>query len=137
MKKQKKQFPKNYRTITERLGKLKKQNSKLLQKIKFESLVFLYAVTIVLILISTFNLFQNFQKQKEIDLQREKIQSEIKVWQGVTDKFTQYKEGYYQLGILEYELGDIEKAKFYISKSLYLDPNFDKAREFQKILNNY
>lgn len=149
MKKQKKQSPRNYRIITDlpamlahvlqagRFKKVSKKSPKLLERLKIEALVFLYVVTIFSILILAFNLFTNLQRQKEINFQREKIQSEIKLWQDVADKFKNYKEAYYQLAVLEYELGEIEKAKFYISKSLYLDPNFDKAKELKKILNTY
>lgn len=136
-KKTAKQLPKNSRTITERFSKFKKKNLKILQKIKFESLIFVYVVTIIFILISGFDLLNNFQKQKEINFQKEKIQSEIILWQDIANKFTGYKEAYYQLAVLEYRLGEIEKSKYYIEKSLYLDPNFDKAMEFKKILNNY
>ncbi len=108
-----------------------------MKKLKLEALVFLYVVTIFSILILCFNLLTNLQKQKEINFQREKIQSEIKLWQDVADKFKNYKEAYYQLAVLEYKLGEIEKSKFYIEKSLYLDPSFDKARELKKILNTY
>lgn len=134
--KQTKQSPRNYRTITERFKKFNRKYS-LLKKLKLEALVFLYVVTIFSILILCFNLLTNLQKQKEINFQREKIQSEIKLWQDVADKFKNYKEAYYQLAVLEYKLGEIEKSKFYIEKSLYLDPSFDKARELKKILNTY
>lgn len=136
-KSKQKQSPRNYRIITERFKKLGKQNAKLLERLKIEALVFIYVVTIFFILILAFNLFINIQKQNEINFQREKIQSEIRLWQDIADKFKNYKEAYYQLAVLEYELGDIEKAKFYISKSLYLDPNFDKAIELKRILNTY
>lgn len=147
MKKKSKQFPKNYRTITDplrqifsearRFKKFRKNNLKLLEKLKLEGIIFIYAITIFLILISAFDLFSNFQKQKEINFETEKIQSEIKLWQEVTNKFKDYKEAYYQLAILEYRLGETDLAKFYIDKSLYLDPNFEKARELRKILYSY
>ncbi|HKC14807.1 MAG TPA: tetratricopeptide repeat protein [Patescibacteria group bacterium] len=137
MKKPAKQSPRNYRSITEGFGKFKKKQSKLLQKLKIESLVFLYVLTVILILIFSFDLFQNFQKQKEIGFQGEKIQSEIRLWQDIADKFKGYKEAYYKLALLEYQLGELDKAKYYVDKSLFLDPNFGKAIELKKILYNY
>lgn len=133
MKKQKKKSPRNYRSFTEAF----KKRSKLIQKIKFQSIVFLYIATIALILFMTFDLLKNFQRQKEINFQREKIESQVKLWQDIADKFQGYKEAYYQLASLEYQLGNIDKAKIYINKALYLDPNFEKSRELLKILNNY
>lgn len=129
--------PRNYRSITEKFSKFKKKNSKLLKNLKFEVIVFVYAATILLIFFLIFDLFSNMQKQKEVKFQREKIESEITLWENIASKFTNYKEAYYRLAVLEYELGNIDKAKLYLNKSLYIDPNLDKARNFQKILYSY
>lgn len=140
MKKQKKhnkQSPRNYRIITERFKKFKRNNTKLLERLRIEVLVFVYVVTIFSILILGFNLLTNLQNQNQISFQKEKIQSEIRLWQDIADKFKNYKEAYYELAVLEYQLGDIEKSKYYLDKSLFLDPNFDKARELKKILDTY
>lgn len=132
-----KKSPRNYRTITERFKKSIKKNPDFLNKLKTEGLIILYVLTIFAILFFSFDLFANIQKQREITFQKEKIQSEIKLWENVTSKFKDYKEAYYKLAVLNYELGDIDKAKYYLSKSLYIDPNFEKARELKKILDTY
>lgn len=85
----------------------------------------------------SFDVFDNFQKQKEIAFQKEKIQSEIKVWQDLVSKFKDYKEGYYKLSVLEYEIGNIDKAKFYLNQALNIDPNFEKAKDLKRILDTY
>lgn len=129
--------PSNYRSFTERSKKFFKDRSTIIQKIKFQAVVFLYIATLALIIFMTLDLLKNLQRQKEINFQRGKIESQVKVWQDIADRFQGYKEAYYQLASLEYQLGNIDKAKFYINKALYLDPNFEKARELLKILNNY
>lgn len=129
--------PKNYRTITEKLKVFGKKNSKLVFKLKTEGLVILYVITIFSILFLSFDLFANIQKTREITFQKEKIQAEISLWENVASKFKNSREAYYKLAVLNYELGDIDKAKFYLSKSLYIDPNFDKARDLKKILDTY
>lgn len=136
-KKPAKKSPSFYRNIPERFSIFTKKNKRVLSSLKFEILVFLYAVMILFIILLVFDLFSNMQRQKKVNFQREKIESEIKLWQDIASKFKNYKEAYYQLAVLEYELGDKEKAKYYLDKSLYIDPNFDKARSFQNILYSY
>lgn len=139
-KKPARESPKNYRTITDSLRRfnlINKGNSKLISKLKFEGLVSLYVITIFAIIFLIFDLFGNIQRQREINFQKEKIQSEIKLWEDIASKFKDYKEAYYKLAVLEYQLGNIDKAKIYLNKSLYIDPNFEKARELKKILDSY
>lgn len=130
-------FPNIYRTFTENFIKFKKKNSKFLKKLKLQSVVTLYILTIALILILSLDLLNSLQKQKEINFERAKIESEIKVWEAIADKYQGYKEAYFQLAVLNYKLGNFEKAKYYIDKTLYIDPNFTKAKDLQNTLKNY
>lgn len=136
-KKPAKKSPRNYRSFTESLKKIAKKQTRVIEKLKTEALVFLYTITIISIIFLSFDLFSNVQKQREISFQKEKIRSEIKVWEGIAGKFKNYKEAYYKLAVLNYQLGEIPKAKFYLNKALFIDPNFDKAKEFEKILSSY
>jgi len=130
-------FPNIYRFFTDRFKNFRKRNSKVLKKLRFQGIVTLYAVTIALILFLSLDLLVALQKQKEINFERAKIQSEIKLWEEISQKFQGYKEAYFQLAALEYKLGDFDKAKYYVDKALYLDPNFEKARNLQNILKGY
>ena len=130
-------FPNIYRTITERFKNISKKNSKIFKKLKSQWLVTSYLVTAVLILILSFDLLNSLQKQKEINFEKTKIQSEIKLWEALSEKYQGYKEAYYQLALLNYKIGEIDKAKFYVNKALYLDPNFENAKSLQKILRGY
>jgi len=69
--------------------------------------------------------------------ERAKVESQIKTWQSITDKYKGYKDGYLQLAVLEYRLGEFEKAKNYTNQALSLDPGYKEALEFQKKLKNY
>lgn len=137
MKKVVKEFPKIYRVITERFKKSFKKNSRVFKKIKFQWLVILYVVTAFLILILSFDLLSSLQKQKEINFERTKIESEIKLWEALSAKYQGYKESYYELALLNYRIGQIDKAKFYVNKALYIDPNFSEAKNLQMILKSY
>ena len=155
-KKPTKKFPRIYRIFTDPLRrieasllrqsllsearKVKKTGKKhpvLLKKLKYQSSIILLVVILVSIFVLGFDLMNNIQKQKEIDYQRGKIETQIKFWQDLASKFNDYKEAYYQIASLEYQLGNIDNAKYYLNKALYLDPNFEKARELEKILKDY
>lgn len=130
-------LPNIYRSFTEWFRKTKQEQEKLLKIFKLQSLVTVYILTVFLLLIFSVHLLISLQKQKEVNFEKEKIQSQIKLWEGISEKFQGYKEAYYQLALLNYKIGEIEKAKYYVDKALYLDPNFDKARNLQNILKNY
>lgn len=119
-------FPKIYRFITDK---------KLLYALKLQFLLVIYSLLVFLILILAIDLFGNIQKQKEINFQRKILLTELRTWQSIAEKFKGYKEAYYQLAVIEYRLRNFEEAKFYLKKALFLDPNFEKARELEKLLD--
>lgn len=86
--------------------------------------------------VSTYDLYSNYQSKKKIDLERQEVISKIGKWEEIINKYKDYRDGYFQLAILEYQLKDFNKAKFYLNKSLALDPNFEKGRELEKILSH-
>jgi len=140
-------FPNIYRVITDPLRssfseargfkKITKKNSKIFKKLKFQWLVTLYLVTAVLVLILSFDLLSSLQKQKEINFEKEKIRSEIKLWEDLSQKYPNYSEAYFQLAILNYKLGEFKSAKYYVDKALYLNPDFEKARNLKETLRGY
>lgn len=118
-------FPKIYRFFTDK--SLKKA-------VKTQFQIISLVLLIVLILTFGLDLLQNLQKQKELDFQRQILTSELKTWESIAQKFPNFKDAYYQLAVLSYRLGDFEKAREYIKKALFLDPNFEKARELDRLL---
>jgi len=119
-------FPRIYRFFTDK---------KLQKALKFQAIVISFALLVALILTFGLDLFQNIQKQKEQNFQREVLTSELKTWESIAQEFPNFKDAYYQLAVLSYRLGDFEKAKEYVKKALFLDPNFDKAKELEKLLS--
>lgn len=140
-------FPKIYRSFTDplrqsfsearRFTKFRKKNLKLLKQLKLQSVVSLYILTVALILLLSIDILGSLQKQKEENFERAKIEGQIKLWEGIAEQYKGYKEAYFQLALLEYEIKDFPKAKDYVNKALYLDPNFEKARDLQNTLRNY
>lgn len=122
------QFPKFYRTITERL-QIRRHG--LLYIVAFVSLV-LFAV----VLIVGYQTYLNYQHKQALEQKRQQILSDISFWQGIVEKYPDYRDGYFELALLEYQIKDFAKAKAYTEKSLSIDPNFEKGVVFVGILNS-
>ena len=115
----KKQFPKIYRFITE----------------SYILTIFLLSFFLVVFVLVGFHLLFSIQRMSELNSQRREIISQIYYWQKVIEEHKNYRDGYYQLAFLEYRLKDIEKAKIYLAEVFRLDPNFEKGRDLEKVLN--
>lgn len=127
-------FPKIYRFITDPLRRIEASKS-LTSALKLQFLVFAFLALIVLSLITIFDLLSNVQKEREQTFQREKLISELKTWESIAQEFPNFKDAYYELAVISYKLGDFEKAREYIKKALFLDPNSGKARELEELLS--
>lgn len=114
------QFPSILRTFTE--------------KYFLASLVSFIIVAIIIIV--GLDLYRNIKQKEEIDKERQEIISKIQYWQGITNKYKDYRDAYFQLAILEYRLGNFKGSKFYLERALVIDPNFDKGRELEKVLSS-
>ena len=141
-----KEFPKNYRFITEskyyinikkyyfRLSNQPKVN----QFFKFTTIVLMILTVLILIFgISIFSLsfYRYYQNYTMISSQRQLMQSQINFWKSVSDKYDGYKDAYFRMALLEYSLGDIKTARMNNEKALLLDPNFLDAKKLEVELN--
>lgn len=120
-------FPKIYRFITEKLNFLLKN-----KYIKIGAYSLIYTSLAVLIFFLSIDFYNYYNIQKDLKIEREKTRSQIVVWQGVIDKYPNFKDAYLQLGTLEYKIGNLEKAKEYVKKALVLDPEYSDAIELNK-----
>lgn len=94
-------------------------------------------VLFLTIITAGLSLYDRLQQKKELDNKKSEILSQIQVWQEIADKYKDYRDGYLTLSILEYRLGDNDKARLYLKQALSIDPNFEKARDLEKILRFY
>lgn len=81
------------------------------------------------------NTYSAYKEREVILKEREKITKEIAFWQEVVQKHSGYRDGYFTLALLEYQLGDRKKAQEYVKKTLILDPNFERGRILEGILD--
>jgi hypothetical protein len=91
-----------------------------------------------ILLFLTINISMEIQGQVQELARRQAMQSaivsEITHWQKVTQKYSDYRDGYFQLALLQYQLGNEQLANRYVEKSLAVDPNFASGRAFQEKL---
>lgn len=143
MQKSKFEFPRIYRSITElpfRVFRfLKAIHAEIIGKHRLVShivvILFLSFVFVSTIVVG-FDLLKNTEQKRQLDKERREIISNINFWKDFVSKHRDYRDGYFQLAILEYRLNDLGKAKLYLEKSLAIDPNFEKGRELEQILNS-
>jgi tetratricopeptide (TPR) repeat protein len=140
------QFPSIYRRITEKLAFKKVPRIKFslplqskLDKIPL-SLKISIALAVIIVLVIGIGIFglrtyQDYAKTQQILAQRQQIQSKINFWQSIADKYEGYKDAYFQMAILDYQLGNWQKAKLENKKALSLDPNFEDAKKLEEILD--
>lgn len=124
-------LPKIFRFITDSFG----DTGISFKKVRFISLVLIGISMLFLLIVSGIDLYSNYQSKNKIDLERQEIISKIGKWQGIVNKYKDYRDAYFQLAILEYRLKDFGKSKVYLDIVLGLDPNFEKGRKLGKILN--
>jgi len=62
------------------------------------------------------------------------ITKEIGYWRKVVKEYADYRDGYFRLALLYYQLGERNRASEYVEKSLALDPNFEAGRMFKEKL---
>ena len=141
------QFPNIYRRITERgvLQKLPKLTFSLSLQPKLKKYLVIFtamAIFVVIIILTvgiaffSVKVYQNYQAITQINVQRQQIQDKINFWQSIADKYEGYKDAYFQMAILDYNLGNFKKAKLENQKALTLDPNFEDAKNLNAVLND-
>ena len=126
-------LPNIYRIFTDIVGVLKKNWIHLALK---STVVLLFFLLVGSIIMTSITLYHNLEKKEKEENARQKVISQIYYWESVVKKYKDYRDGYYQLAVLEYQLGNMVKAREYIKKVLLLDPNFDEARKLEKLLGN-
>jgi len=127
-KKQTRQFPKINRFITEELEFFR-------EKFKIIAFGFVFGVIFALLLISAIDLVANVGKKNSLDTQRKHLQSQVAYWQNFVTEQKGYRDGYFMLAVLNYQLKNFEKAGEYLQKTLSIDSGFSPALDFERVLS--
>lgn len=125
------EFPNIFRFITEQkyFKKIKKHQWRLITA-GFVSAIILGAIVIV-----GADSYKNYQENKRLSEKRKNIEAQIKFWQSVNQKYKGFRDSYFELALLEYQLKDFNKSRVYLKEALRLDPNFKDGRKLEDILS--
>lgn len=77
-------------------------------------------------------LANKLQEVKTLKNRFRKIKEEIKGWQKIVETRPNYRDGFFKLAVLNYQIFKDKESKNYLEKTLSLDPNFTPAKELFK-----
>lgn len=81
-----------------------------------------------------FRTMGEYRKVQKAQAERADLMRQIHFWESIIKKYPGYRDAFFTLSTLEYRVGNTEMAVNYLQKALEIDPNFQKGREFEKIL---
>jgi tetratricopeptide (TPR) repeat protein len=62
------------------------------------------------------------------------LRQKISQWESIAQTKPDYRDAWLQLAKLHYELKEINLAKYYVNQALKLDPNYELAQNFIRLL---
>lgn len=122
----------------EEIKKLPSNSRFIPEKFNADHIVFLAGILCILvaILIVSLDLYSNYKKQKILANEKIKVLDSMLFWQSEVKKKPDYRDGFFTLALLSYQLKDFDKANENLGKALSLDPNFEKGKELEDLLKN-
>ena len=123
-KQKEEKLPSNYRNIPEKLNA--------------DRVVFFVGFLSVLIAISliSIDIYSNFEKQKELTNEKFRVLREVSFWENEIKVRPGFRDGYMQLALLNFQLKNFTESRENLNTALTLDPNFEKGRELERLLNS-
>lgn len=91
-------------------------------------------VFLVLVGIVGLDIRNNVLEKQRVEQERVVLTQQRAYWEHVVAEHHDYRDGYMQLALLSYQLGNTNDARLYVERVLSLDPNFEKGREMEKKL---
>lgn len=127
-KKKVQQFPSIYRFITE-YGRFR------LVWPTYRFLVFFFTVLFALsIVVAGYSLYITIQEKKATDTKRARVSQEIQYWEKIVSKYTGYRDAYLKLAVLQYQVGEFDRARYFARKGFEIDPNSREVGEMLRLL---
>lgn len=116
------QLPSNSRTITERLFN--------------DHTVFFLGISLIIgaIFIVGYDFYGKFTIQEQIRDERREVVEELNYWNQQIIEKPGFRDGYFKLALIYYQLGDYHNAEENLDKVMGLDPNFEEGIMLGNIL---
>lgn len=93
---------------------------------------FASGVLLMFVIVFGVDLHNNMLALDKVKEERVRQAKEIAYWEDVVKKYNNYRDGYFKLALLTYQLGKKDEAKAYLKKALVIDPNFAEGRVFEE-----
>lgn len=113
-------FPSIYRSITDTHG----------------FFVCISVVLLVFVIVLSVLLYSQIRAWQGLQRERSAINQEIEFWEKIAKQYSNYRDAYFRLAVLNYKLGDRERAKDYLQNVFLIDPLFEEGRELERMLNS-
>ena len=97
-------------------------------------IVILFFLLFSAIIVSGVQAYNHFQQRQQVLGDRAELLSKVIYWETVVKTYKGYRDGYFQLAVLHYQLGNKGKANMYLQEALKLDPNFEEGRKLEQML---
>lgn len=79
-------------------------------------------------------LSSSLQGYKTAKVERDKIVYELSFWEQVVRSHPDYRDAYFKMALLRYQLGDKVSSKGYLQKAMEIDPNFEEGKKLKEVL---
>lgn len=121
-KSKKKELPNNSRFITEKL-------------VNDHSMFLLGLFGIIIaVLVVAYDLYRNYENHTKILRERENVIKSLNFWNREVIEKPGFRDGYFSLSLIYYQLGEIDSSYENLEKALEIDPNFERGIEFKNYL---
>ncbi len=125
-----KQFPNFYRFITEALKPLGVRGE--WAKKGIYACFILVLLAIIAISLHLFVSLKTISNSADNSLG---IAQEAVYWQNVEKTYPNYRDSYFQLALIAYQVGNLKRARLYLKQAEAIDPNYQGIAKLQKYLN--
>lgn len=123
-----KKSPSNSRNIPESvLHKIQRE----WKVVGFSFLIGILLTAILFFAYDSFTIIDSLEMEKQ---RRVVVLEEIAEWERVIIAYPDYRDGYFKLALLYYQIGNRQKARGNISEALRIDPQFENGKILQEKL---
>ena len=102
--------------------------------LKIFSITFISGFLLMVIILKGITLFTTIGELQAAKQQKQSLVQQQVYWEKIAVEHPGYRDAYFQLAILSYQLGEKVKATEYLDQTMLIDPNFAAGKEFQKEL---
>lgn len=78
----------------------------------------------------------SLQAYRQAKGERDRVVYELSFWEQVLRIHPDYRDAYFKVALLRYQLGDPVSSKGYLQKAMEIDPNFEEGKKLKEMLTS-